>query len=595
VEAVAVVASKRPIAPPRRQRGVAAVFAAGGIVAGIAALGFALDLGRLYYTQRSMQRMTNLAALDAARVTGGCLALPADPQQTAFNEARDAVERNGGEASWVLSENVQIGRRTVVDGVRYFEATTGGVKHSAVQVRLQRPMPTRLIPLPGGGGSGQLTAVAAAESRPQASVSVGTGVASFDPVLLNNFFDQAFNDGDGVNLDAITYQNLFSAEIRIGDFVEAQVSGGSAGEVLRDTITVPGFLRALADALGAAGNSAAAAAADALADGADTALTLVPAEILGIEEGFEDPATQALVNVGQIINAAAQAVATGVLNLPIALPPPLPDATAQVNIREPSRSAVLTPGGPLSPGDENFARNTQVVVEGQAPLTVNVLGLTSVELPFFVQGAQATAEVDDIACARRGQENDIVTVGARSSITRFGVGEFDNPNAPNPSPQPSTILDTNSTVTVTNALGIPVTVPVRVVATGSAYGNLGSNQNQELIYEGPFDGVNDTQRLGTPPPSAIAAGMAEALSDLEVDVEATVIGPLDPLLKPLVDAEIAKLEAAVDNALTDAINSQFPSRMDAVFNAASPLGLTLGGADVTVHSVFASPPRLFTR
>lgn len=591
---VAVTSKPQCAAGRRRQRGVAAVFAAGGIVAGIAALGFALDLGRLYYTQRSLQRMTNLAALDAARVTGGCLELPADPLQLAFNEARDAVERNGGDANWVQAGNVQIGRRVVAGGIRSFEPMSSG-KHSAVQVRVQRPMPTRLIPLPGGPGSGQLSAVAAAESRPQASVSVGTGVAEFDPALLNAFFDQAFNDGDGVNLGAIDYQNLFSAQIRVGDFIDAQVNEGTPEQILRDTITIPGFLSALAQALGAAGNSAAAAAAAALAEGADAARTVVPAEILGIEEGFEGPATQALVNVGQMINAAAQAVATGALNLPITLPPPLPDATAQVNIREPSQPAVLTPGGPTAPGDDNFARNTQILVEGQAPLTVNVLGLTSVQLPFFVQGAQATAEVQDIACARRGQENDIVTVGARSSITRIGVGEFDNPNAPNPSPQPSPILDTNTTVTVTNALGVAVTVPVRVVATGSGYANVGSSQNQTLVYEGPFDGVDDTQRLGTPPPSAIAASMAAVLGDLEVDVEATVIGPLDPLLQPLVDAEIAKLETAVDDALTDAINSQFPSRMDAALDATSPLGLTLGGADVTVHSVQASPPLLFTR
>src|SRR5690606_20780764 len=80
----------------RRQTGAAAVFAAIAAGAGLTALALAIDVGRLYAAQRDLQRIANLAALDAARVTGGCFGEPENPSATAFNEAVASIARNGG-------------------------------------------------------------------------------------------------------------------------------------------------------------------------------------------------------------------------------------------------------------------------------------------------------------------------------------------------------------------------------------------------------------------------------------------------------------------------------------------------------------------
>ena len=54
------------------QRGVAAIFAAVAVLAGITAFGLIYDIGLIYSAQRDLQRVANVAALDAAMATGGC-------------------------------------------------------------------------------------------------------------------------------------------------------------------------------------------------------------------------------------------------------------------------------------------------------------------------------------------------------------------------------------------------------------------------------------------------------------------------------------------------------------------------------------------
>lgn len=65
---MAVAATSR-----QRQRGAAAVFVAISLIALLASVALAIDTGRLYSAQRNLQRLADLAAMDAARVAGGCL------------------------------------------------------------------------------------------------------------------------------------------------------------------------------------------------------------------------------------------------------------------------------------------------------------------------------------------------------------------------------------------------------------------------------------------------------------------------------------------------------------------------------------------
>src|SRR5687768_17032070 len=77
-----------------RQRGASAILVAVLLFALLSALLAALDVGRLYFAQRELQKLANLAALDAARAVGGCHGAVADPAGTAAAAARASIGAN---------------------------------------------------------------------------------------------------------------------------------------------------------------------------------------------------------------------------------------------------------------------------------------------------------------------------------------------------------------------------------------------------------------------------------------------------------------------------------------------------------------------
>src|SRR3546814_9305092 len=56
----------------RKQQGAAAVFVAIALIPLLIATMLAIEVGRVYYAHRSLQKAANLAALDTARLMSGC-------------------------------------------------------------------------------------------------------------------------------------------------------------------------------------------------------------------------------------------------------------------------------------------------------------------------------------------------------------------------------------------------------------------------------------------------------------------------------------------------------------------------------------------
>ncbi|HUP92226.1 MAG TPA: pilus assembly protein TadG-related protein [Solimonas sp.] len=564
----------------RRQRGAAAVFTAIAMVAALASAFLAIDLGRLYYTQRDLQRMANLAALDSARVAGGCLGIPQNAIDAAFGETVRSVVVNRGDATFVAPGNVLVGRRlTGTDGRRYFDPIEDqALKNRAVQVMLHRPAPARLFPM-GKNVARTLTAVAAAYSRPQATVEVGSQLAELNPDLLNRMLGGML--GGDIDIALAGYQALFNASVPIAAVLE-RITVGSPEELFATPVPAAQLLNALADQLAAQGNAAAAAAAAAMADAATTSGEVTPAELVATEE----PAHDTLVGAGALAMSTAQdanttlATGTNLVDFPVDLPAPFDEGDVTVRVIEAARQATLSPGSLATAGaDDSFAHNAQALVDATLPF--NVAGIGQVNLRVWIQGAQATAQVDDIRCARRGLVHDTVFVGARSSVGRLGIGQFDDINLPSPTPQPAELVTLNVPVPL---LG---TFPVKV--RGYAYANIGRAENVQLDpYIDPFP---KTQSMGTPPASAIAAGLLDLADTLQLTLELPAgLNPaqaqaLTAVAQPLVDtvlrpALLRVIEMAGNQAVSDLANG---------------IGLSLGGADITVRSVVADEPTLFLR
>lgn len=570
-----------------RQRGVAAVFGAITMIAALAAIGVIVDLGRFYYYQRDLQRIASVAALDAARKAGGCLAPGADPQATAFNEVVAAVIRNGGDASWV--ESTRVGRMETANDLRFFD-TQMSEDNRAVEVVMARPMPPRLIPI--GSGTARLGASAAAYSRPRAQVAVGAKPLSVnDPFAAasNEFYSQVF--GGPINIDVLGYEALLSASVPLEGLL-LDLAVGTAEEALVAPTPVRGLLGALANQLAASGQSEAAAAAQAMYDAATTSATVIPADLVGMPQ----PVSGALVSAGDLITTAGQnADDDSLITLPLNLPPPLGDGQVLARIVQPLTPALLAPISSGSSDDDNVARSTQLLVE--APdLSINLPLLSSpLQLAFFVQAGHAEARVTDITCARRGREFDSVTVGARSYIGRIGLGRFDNIAGADPQPQPLDIVQPGNLGVSLPLLGtvqVPVSVRIRI---NNAYAPLGRDEDVLLPpYDGPFPEAGLTQRVGTPSTTEMAAALAEVATNFDIEVDITVLNNLGistAVLNPL----LASARVLIANALSSQLAGLLSALDESLLPTLEAAGATLGGADVTVYSVQTREPYLFTR
>lgn len=561
------------------------MMAAGFMLTGLAGIAAALDLGMLYYSKRDLQRIANLAALDAAQVAGGCLGVLDNIALAAQTEAEGSAQRNGGSQIAGLSLTAAVGSQGSDGTLRQFDAVDDP-QNRAVRVTVTRPDNTRIFPFFNSSGGTLLTASAAALSTPKARVSVGSKLLQIDDgdeSDLDAIFEPLL--GGAPTLDVATYRALFGAGVPVQELLE-RLPGSPEGPPT-DPVNVAELLQTISDLLDEQGDPIAAAGAQAMANAADTSRDVDLSLVLGDEE----PAADALVNAGNLIRALGQAsLADTVFSLGLMLPPPLGNSTIAGLPGTAATASTLVAGGIITDPD-NYARNSQILQSVDIPLTLP--GITGLgQLSFFVEGAEATAEVDSISCGHRGQPLDSANISARSSITRIGIGRFADITSPDPEPEPVTVVDADSTLTVTNGLGLPVIVPIHVRISASAYVNVGSNEYEQFpaMIEG------EVRRLGTPSSVALAQALADIPGALTVTPDITLLGSVSPLLQPLVNAAIATLgttlttavEAAIEEDLLPAIDSQLGPELDA-------LGVTLGGADIRMDSISAQQPELFLR
>lgn len=564
----------------RRQTGAVAVLAALAVGAGLVALALAIDVGRLYTAQRDLQRVANLAALDAARIAGGCMNDPKNPEAAAYNEAIGSINRNNGQRNSIAPTSVELGRELKsADGKRYFEAGPDRLNR-AVRVTLKRPAPTRLMPL--APAAHDLLATAAARSQPIASVFVGSSLADLDPNFLNSFLPQGLGGGDP-GLSLVSYTSLFEATVPVDAIIDT-IGDGTPGSVDRRPVTVTEFLHDIVNSLGEAGNSVAAAAAQQIADASNGAAEILPEEFVAVGRDSAAALANAPIGAGDVTLLAAQSAAAqqgSVIDLLLGLPPPLGDSTLMMRVIDPGQIAPLTPGS--SGGEEPaFASNTQAVLQANLAAPSLALG-KSLQLPVWIELAQATASVTDIECARHDQPQDIVHVDARSSVSRLGIGRFDDINAPVPKPQPATLIDLDVPG------GLPgLSLPLHVKVTGSAFVDIPADQ-ESLVFTGPFP---KEEQIGMRNSAALFDAVAQLPSRLNLDVDISGLGgPLDAVAETAIRGAEQTLQQALQSEIGDAL----VAATDPLARALASTGLTLGGADIKVYGVVAEEPYLFTR
>lgn len=592
---MAAIRNKPTFGRRSAQRGVAAIFAAIALIALLAAVGLAIDLSRFYFEQRNLQRMANVAALDAARVAGGCMGVPANPDAAALLEVNQSVLRNGGKPDDVGRGSVLVGRmlRDDSSGLRSFATGDTDEKSRAVEVILRRDAPGRLIPIPGvtSGSTLTMSATAAAQSRPLVTIDVGTSVASINQGLLNVLLAGGPLNSIGV----VSYKGLLAETVALSQLA----NGVPIDQFLNTPISVSSLLSNLLNAVGGVVAGVTEPLSQAITAANGSGVTVIPGDVINIPQGYADVADTVRISAGQLLLSVSQLSASNsAVHIPVTLPlGPLASIFLDARLIQPSVPAII-PAGLLSTSsdDNSFARNSQGLVQ----LSTSLLGGT-VNLNLFVQAARATAGLEDIHCARRGQQKHDIEVSAHTDLARIGIGKFDDINAANPQPQPISLV-------TLKGLMIP---PLNILPIGdlniSAYGyiEVGQQKSVSLNFSGPaFPTAPQTINVST---GDIVGSLGHLVSNTQLqftpcipnDVPGSRLclavsglpGALNGilgLLTPVINIALAPTLGAILTALSPALNSLVTPLLDV-------LGLSLGSADVTVVDVTNDQPYLFVK
>lgn len=207
----------------RKQQGATAVFVAIALLPLLIATMLAIEVGRVYYAHRSLQKAANLAAIDTARLMGGCTGNNLPTQSMLNDAAATSLTRNnvtGITGTVVEAGDVVTDRNFGGTGiVRYLDPvdvtdTTAMNDAHGVRVTLTRAFPTPLIPF-FATNNREMTASATAEQAALGSFYLGSGLLGVDAGILNALLSGLL--GGNVTLDAVSYKQLASVGVSLND------------------------------------------------------------------------------------------------------------------------------------------------------------------------------------------------------------------------------------------------------------------------------------------------------------------------------------------------------------------------------------------
>ena len=571
------------------------------VVMGAAAL--SVDVGALASEKRNVRKVADLAALDATTNLSDIL-ISATPTAAAQAE----VERSAGRNGLVLdptdprtSLDVVLGRyadetftacgaplgiETVDDVVADLAIGSGACTPNAVRVATADVAPRyfaffaedRVVNAVATAARALQSSTSGTLGTPGtpgtqdnvATISAGSFVAraeaDTDPILGNPLLPRvlrALLGNTGTNgsfaADAISYKGMASEEISLETLrgrlaANGHTSAGTVDELLDAELELDWIYSAAADAVILQGGDSAVAAdlneLASLAAASTTTGTFRFGDFFDIEAGQPGATGGAQVNVLDLVTSAAQ-VANGdnlfSIDLAGALPAKLAKATITGTIIEPPMIAT----GPVGTRVTTSQIRLQLDLELTEQVPVLLLVPSKVRLPIVVEAGSATAQITNIfnpAIADESKQQ--VDVATRTSGGYVGIGQVaDLHNALPPTLPQIDMLVSDLATTVSGPKQVTV-----------------AECEDELAFIHPFDPSNldYSQTVG-----------CDALA-LPVPLSSPVTGILGSVLGSV----LGNVNTAINNALGPV--NQLVNQLTAGF------GITVGGADVTIHDVQAT-------
>ncbi|KIY40161.1 hypothetical protein TZ03_14625 [Pseudomonas sp. 10-1B] len=369
-----------------RQRGAIGLMAV--VTLGLALLFMlvVIDSGRLYLEQRKLQRIADMAALEAAGQFAVCTG--SGPQATAI--ARAAATRNGHAPGNPLTASCGY-LQTGANSLRTF--TRDNDRNEAIRVDVSNTVATSVA----GGvyslaqGSGvpltttlQAHAVASLPMPPQAMLSVRTTLATVDSrqsVLLNALLSAL---GGTVQLDLAGWQGIASTQLNLLGYLDQlaiDLKAGDYQQLLTADATATQLLQAAVKVLqqsGAAANVVTNLGKVAL--GASNSTLLQLGDLLDIQNGTAQAGLDASIQLLQLVQGVIQLAVSesaATVDLPISVLG-LVNGRVRLKVIEPQQISAV--GDPRT--DELRVHTAQVraMISLDLPLLNSVFGLLNAVL-----------------------------------------------------------------------------------------------------------------------------------------------------------------------------------------------------------------------
>lgn len=343
---------------------------AGFMLLAVTFLALVIDSGRLYVEKRRLQRIADMAAIEAMSRDGSCAT------GTASTYATQNAARNGFVVGSLRKLSVSCGQASSSGGLRALVATPVGGVDTAIQVVVSDQTPASLVA--GGlfGGRITLTATAVAtKGVPLAALTLRSTVATVDSTqgaLLNTVVGALL--GGAVNVSVLGWNGLIGTQINLLDFldqlkVDLGLNAGGYNDVLSSNVSVGQVLDTAITVLSRDGSTASTTltALSAIKAGAIVSpVTVQLGKLLNLQTGTSYSGADLSVGLGDFVNAVVQ-LANGqnaaVVNVPITIPG-VAGASVSVQVIEPPQlssvgNPALAKADPLGP-NKIYVRSAQV-------------------------------------------------------------------------------------------------------------------------------------------------------------------------------------------------------------------------------------------
>ena len=382
---------------PARQRGAIGLMAALTLTMALGFMLLVVDTGRLYLEQRKLQRIADVAALEAVSRNGDCLV----PATTAPTYAQASATRNGYNAADSMTLITTCGTlQTGANNLRAFAVDAS--KKDAVRVIVTHTVPTSIAAgiyaLMGPGPvalTTQLTATAVsapATLPPLAMLTIGSTALVVDAnksAALNLLLGQML--GGNLNLSVAGWEGLVDTQISLLGYLnqlalDVNVSAGNYTQLLNTNISLNQLLNTAITVLQAAGPTTSVAVSGLTGlKAAAGSTSIVLGQLLQLQTGTVSSALNTNLQVFQLVEAFIQlansqnaAVATIPLNIP-----GLASGGVKVKVIQPPQlSAIGNPAlvtGQLNDPNRIYVRTAQVrtVLSLDLPVLSGITGLVN--------------------------------------------------------------------------------------------------------------------------------------------------------------------------------------------------------------------------